>query len=191
MTELMDRMAAADPAREDVQPPIDDVWRKLAASEDGVVRAPWRRVGGRVALIAAVAVPVMAVVLVVFSAHRAAPRPRHPASGGVHHGRSTIKPAVQDSAMRALKGRVGSVVVMDPRTGAIEAMAATGSVRGGAGAAVPPGATFDVVTMATALGSGRYGPHSLVSGAAPLGPPDPRCATTRGRASGACASTTP
>jgi penicillin-binding protein A len=168
MTDLLDRLAAANPAREDAPPPIDDVWRKLAA-EAAPSRAPWRRAGGRALLVAAVAVPVIAVILVAVSARRAAQSPRAPATSGPHHGRSTIDPAIQRSARRALGARSGSIVVMNPQTGAIEAMAAAGSLRGGAGASIPPGATFDVVTVATALTSGRYGPHSLISGASPLG----------------------
>ena len=31
MTDVLDRMAAANPVREDGRPPIDDVWRKIAA----------------------------------------------------------------------------------------------------------------------------------------------------------------
>jgi peptidoglycan glycosyltransferase len=175
MTDLLDRLAAANPAREntppprgDTPPPIDDVWRKISA-EAAPARAPWRRAGGRALLVTAVAVPVLAVILIAVSARRAAHSTRQPAISGVHHGRSTIDPAIQRSARRALGGRTGSIVVMNPSTGAIEALAATGSLRGGAGAAVPPGATFDVVTVATALTSGRYGPHSLISGASPLG----------------------
>jgi peptidoglycan glycosyltransferase len=45
-------------------------------------------------------------------------------------------------------------------------MAATGILR--RGASVPPGATFDVVTAAAALSSGRYTPLSQVSGASPF-----------------------
>ena len=176
MTDLLDRLAAANPAREstppprgETPPPIDDVWRKIAA-EAAPGRAPWRRAGGRALLVAAVAVPVLAVILIAVSARRAEHSTRHPASGAAHHGRSTIDPAIQRSARRALGRRTGSIVVMNPSTGAIEALAATGSLRGGGGgAAVPPGATFDVVTVATALTSGRYGRHSLISGASPLG----------------------
>lgn len=175
MNDLLDRLAAADPVREDGAPlrgdaaaAVDDVWRKIAADAPSA-RAPWRRAGGRALLLAAVAVPVLAVIVIAVSARRAAHSPRHPGSGRVHHGRSTIDPAIQRRARRALGGRTGSIVVMNPSTGAIEALAATGSLRGGAGAAIPPGATFDVVTVATALTSGRYGPRSLISGASPFG----------------------
>ena len=166
MTDVLDRLAAANPAREDARPPIDDVWRKLdAGAAPG--RAPWRRAGGRALLTAVAAVPVIAVIVIALSGHRPAHRPAHPVVTGGHHGRSTIDPAIQRSARQALKGRVGSVVVLDPRTGAVEALAATGTLR--SGARVPPGPTFDVVTAAAALASGRYGPSSQVSGASPFG----------------------
>jgi penicillin-binding protein A len=168
MTDLLDRLEAANPAREDAPPPIDDLWRKIAA-EAAPSRAPWRRAGGRALLVATGVVPVIAVILVAVSARRAAQSPRAPATSGLHHGRSTIDPAIQRSARRALGARSGSIVVMNPQTGAIEAITAAGSLHGGAGASIPPGATFDVVTVATALTSGRYGPHSLISGASPLG----------------------
>ena len=55
---------------------------------------------------------------------------------------------------------------MNPRTGAIEAMAHAGTVN--AGTLVPPGATFDLVTAAAAI-AGGYGPRSRISGASPFG----------------------
>jgi peptidoglycan glycosyltransferase len=168
MTDVLDRMAAANPVREDGRPPIDDVWRKITADEAQAPRRPWRRRGGRALLIAAAVVPVVVVVLVAISTHAVRRTPPRPALRRTHHVPSTIDPAVQRSARQALVGRSGSIVVMNPQTGAIEAMAATGDLRGSA-ASVPPGATFDVVTLATALTSGRYGPDSLVSGASPLG----------------------
>lgn len=168
MTDVLDRMAAANPVREDGRPPIDDVWRKIAADQAPAPRRPWRRRSGRALLIAAAVVPVVVVVLVAISTHAVRRGPALPALRRTHHIPSTIDPAVQRSARQALVGRSGSIVVMNPQTGAIEAMAATGGLRGRA-TSVPPGATFDVVTLATALTSGRYGPDSLVSGASPLG----------------------
>jgi hypothetical protein len=182
MTDLLDRLAAANPARGDVEPPIEDVWRKIAAGgEPG--RCPWRRRGGRALLIAAIVIPVIAVILIAVSARRAAQRPQHPAVTGVNHGRSTIDPAVQRSVRRALAGRSGSIVVLNPQTGAIRAMATTWSLHGGPGASVPPGATFDVVTLAAALASGRYGPHSLISGARRSGSRGRKSATRSRRVS--------
>jgi len=170
MTDVMDRLAAANPAQEDERPAIDEIWRKIDAESAVADRAPWRRRGGRALLIASAALPVIAVVLIALSARGARPAPSRPSlKGGHHHLKSTIDPAVQRSAVHALGVRSGSVVVMNPQTGAIEAMATAGSLRGGAHALVPPGATFDVVTLATALSTGRYRPESRVSGASPLG----------------------
>ena len=166
MNDVLDRLEAANPAPDDARPPIDEVWRKIAATDAAAARTSWRRAGGRVALIAAAALPVIAVLVVALSGHRSAHAPQRPAVTGRHHGRSTIDPAIQRSARQALRGRVGSVVVMDPRTGAVEALADTGALRHGA--SVPPGATVDVVTAAAALSSGRYRPNSLVSGASPF-----------------------
>jgi penicillin-binding protein A len=166
MTDLIDRLAAANPALEQQEPPIDDLWRKIAASDAVCTRTPWWRAGGRAVLIAATAVPIIAVIVLAFSDHRAARGPSRPVVTGVHRGGSTIDPTIQRGVRQALSGRVGSVVVLDPRTGAIKAMVATGILRHGA--SVPPGATFDVVTAAAALSSGRYGPLSQVSGASPF-----------------------
>ena len=79
MTDLLDRMAAADPAREGERPPLDEVWRKIAAdvATDGerARRGRWRRHGGRALLIAAAAAPVLAVIVIAVSGHGAGPRP--------------------------------------------------------------------------------------------------------------------
>lgn len=169
MTDLMDRLAEANPAREDRHASIDEVWRKIDADTADADRGPWRRRGGWALLAAAAALPVLAVVLIALSTHGTRRTASRPVVEGRHQVRSTIDPAVQLSALHALRGRSGSVVVMNPRTGAIEAMAESGALGGGAHAALPPGAAFDVVTLATALSTGRYGPQSKVSGASPLG----------------------
>jgi peptidoglycan glycosyltransferase len=182
MTDLMDRLAAANPAYETEQPSLDDVWRKIDA-DAAEVGGGTRR--GRLGLVAAVAaVPVLAVVLIAIGARgRPHAPPRH-AEKGVRGALSTINPAAQRSAVRALGRRSGTVVVMDPRTGAIEAMAASGAWHARNQAGVPPGATFDVVTLATALGSGRYGPGSRVSGASPFGAPGARVRNDEGQSYG-------
>lgn len=169
MTDVLDRMAAANPARDDELPPIGDVWRKIAASAPPADPGRWRHRSARVVLMAAVVVPVLAVIVIALSGHTARRTPARPPVNQGHRLHSTIDPAVQRSARRALAGRSGSIVVMNPQTGAVEAFASAGGLRGGAGTAVPPGATFDVVTVAAALGSGRFGPNSLISGASPLG----------------------
>lgn len=111
--------------------------------------------------------------------------------------RLTIDSRVQAAAERAIEGRRGAIVVLDPRTGAVLALASSptyepGSVdaeweslsaTGGPAPLVdratsslyPPGSTFKVVTLAAAFASNvategtRYaGPGSLVIGGAPV-----------------------
>jgi len=111
--------------------------------------------------------------------------------------RLTIDSRVQQAAEAALGDRRGAVVVLDPRTGAVLAMASNptyepGSVddrwadlsADGSGAALvnraamslyPPGSTYKVVTLAAALDSGAAtaettypGPASIEIGGAPV-----------------------
>ena len=166
MTDLMDRLAEANPAHEDERPPIDEVWRKLAAEPAPATRRPRRPRGAALGLMAAAAVPVLAVVLIALPGHHAPKHRAHPALTGARRSHSTIEPAGQRAAQQALGSRVGTVIIMNPRTGAIEAMAHAGTVN--AGTLVPPGATFDLVTAAAAI-AGGYGPRSRISGASPFG----------------------
>jgi peptidoglycan glycosyltransferase len=107
----------------------------------------------------------------------------------------TLDPAAQQAAYDALGENKGAVVALDPRTGAILAMAskpsydpnplASHSVREqeaawhqiqedpdkpalnrGIAQTLPPGSVFKVVTAAAALESGRYEPDSLIPGPA-------------------------
>lgn len=113
----------------------------------------------------------------------------------------TINPAAQRAAFNGLRalGRdvKGSVVAMDPSTGAIQAMVSSPSynpnglsshslseiqaawerldsapgrpmVNRGIQEVLPPGSTFKLVTAAAALESGQYTPDSLVPGGATL-----------------------
>ncbi len=100
---------------------------------------------------------------------------------------STLVPRVQKAATAALAGRPGAVVAIEPRTGAVEAMASSPSydpnrmsspesakrmahesgvsflnraVQGG----YAPGSTFKIVTLTAALNSGRFTPESTLSG---------------------------
>ena len=110
-------------------------------------------------------------------------------SGGTKEGddlRTTLDPAAQRAALAALAGRRGSIVAIEPRTGAIKVMASIpdydpnqvpshyrelNSAANGSPlfdratqARDPPGSTFKVVTAAAALDSGRYSPGSIVDG---------------------------
>ena len=109
----------------------------------------------------------------------------------------TIDSTVQRAAQRALRGKRGAVVVLDPRSGAVLASASSPSYDPGEvdekwddissaseGAALldrsrqalfPPGSTFKIVTLTGALGSGTAtlddtypGPGTLEIGGAPV-----------------------
>ena len=100
---------------------------------------------------------------------------------------TTLDPAAQRVALQGLAGRKGSVVALDPRTGAVKVLA---SVPGfdpntlpegrlfarlnrddsaplldrATQSGYPPGSTFKVVTAIAAMDSGRYEPESVVDG---------------------------
>lgn len=109
----------------------------------------------------------------------------------------TINGAAQKAAFDGLQGKVGAVVAIEPSTGKILAMASTpsfdpntlathqfdtvGSTKNGLlqqkpsplnnigiQTVVPPGSTFKLVTLAAALGTGRYAPDTPVPGAASM-----------------------
>jgi hypothetical protein len=165
MSDLLERLAAANPVSGIQRPPIDDVWRKLSEAREPPGEA-WRRTGRWVGAVVAVAVPVVAVLIIALplgTVGRHASRPQVP---GAHQNGSTLDPTAQQVALQQLKGRTGSIVVLDPRTGAIEALASTAPA--GTQTLFAPEATFDVVTAAAALDSGRYTPGSRISGASPL-----------------------
>ena len=63
MSDLLERLAAANPVPEAQRPPIEDVWRKVAAARAPAAR-PWRRTGRWVAAAVAVAIPVVAVLVI-------------------------------------------------------------------------------------------------------------------------------
>ena len=96
---------------------------------------------------------------------------------------TTLDPKATQVAIQGLAGRAGSVVALDPRTGAVKVMYANptyndnnvGSL--GAGESLfnnstqsgwPPGSTFKVVTAAAAIDSGKYTPNSIVNGNSPV-----------------------
>ncbi|MFN8167970.1 MAG: penicillin-binding transpeptidase domain-containing protein [Candidatus Nanopelagicales bacterium] len=121
------------------------------------------------------------------------------AGRGVKGGavRLTLDPKAQKAAYDGLAGRTGAVVAIDPRTGAILAMASSPSfdpnklsshdpaaIRKAYDAynddpkkpmlnrplvmALPPGSTFKLVTAAAALESGEYTPTTEVPGPASI-----------------------
>jgi peptidoglycan glycosyltransferase len=112
-------------------------------------------------------------------------------SGGTKEGddlHTTLDPAAQRAALSALAGQRGSIVALDPRDGAIKAMASIPSYNPNdvperyaqlnsdpssplfnraTQARYPPGSTFKVVTAAAALDSGKYTPESFINGSSP------------------------
>jgi len=95
---------------------------------------------------------------------------------------TTLDPKAQQVAVAQLAGQAGSVVALDPRTGAVKVMIANPGydnnhpdARGpgisqfnrSTQASYPPGSTFKVVTAAAAIDSGMYTPNSLVNGDSP------------------------
>ncbi len=171
MNDLLERLAAANPVPECQQPSIEAVWRKISALgvEPSSERPPRRRrrrhpgrAGHAVFALAAVAIPIIVVVAItipLLGAHHGSSRPAVPATAHVKPG---LDPAGQLLAAQQLAGRTGTIVVLDPRTGAIRVM--YGNAPQGVGTRFPPGATFEIVTAAAALDTGRYSLNSRIAG---------------------------
>lgn len=123
---------------------------------------------------------------------------RQPQGGAVE---LTINPAAQKIAMEALAGRTGAVVAIDPKTGAILALASSPTYNPNGlsshdtqkiqtyynrllanpkqpllnrplAMTLPPGSTFKLITAAAALESGRYSAQSMIPGPATIALPN-------------------
>lgn len=97
---------------------------------------------------------------------------------------TSLDPKAQQIAINDLAGRAGSVVALDPRTGAVLAMYANptyddnhpeapcappncSQYNNSTQAGWPPGSTFKVVTTVAAIDSGKFKPSSTVNGDSP------------------------
>ncbi len=101
---------------------------------------------------------------------------------------TTLDPDGQRAALRALAGRRGSIVALEPQTGRVRVMVSVpeydpneipkrfSELNRGEGsplfnratqARYPPGSTFKVVTAAAALDSGKLNPDSIIDGSSP------------------------
>jgi peptidoglycan glycosyltransferase len=95
---------------------------------------------------------------------------------------TTLDPKAQRLARQELAGRAGSVVALDPRTGAVLAMysnptyddnhfnapcADACQLNRATQGRYPPGSTFKVVAATAGIDSGKYTPDSLINGNSP------------------------
>ncbi|MEI6447172.1 MAG: penicillin-binding protein 2 [Actinomycetes bacterium] len=98
--------------------------------------------------------------------------------------RTHLDVAGQQAAFAGLAGRPGSVVALDPRTGAVKVMASVPSfnppdleqarkdpaaplLNRATQSRYPPGSTMKVVTAVAAIDSGKYTPSSVLDGSSP------------------------
>ena len=97
---------------------------------------------------------------------------------------TTLDPKAQQAAKQALGGQAGSVVALNPRTGAVLAMYSNPSyddnnptscaapscslLNRATQARYAPGSTFKIVTAVAAIDSGLYTPDSVINGNSPI-----------------------
>jgi peptidoglycan glycosyltransferase len=98
---------------------------------------------------------------------------------------TTLDPKAQQVAVQGLAGQVGSVVALNPQTGAVKVMYSNPSynnnsppsacappscslVNRATDSNYPPGSTFKVVSAAAAIDSGQYTSSSTVNGNSPV-----------------------
>ncbi len=188
MSDLLERLAAANPVRECEPPSIDDVWRKVseldASPRAGRPARPRRRsLGGRgvAPALAAVAIPIIVVSAIVIPLLGAHGRSGPAAVGGGGNIWATVDPAAQGLAAQELAGRVGAIVAMDPRTGAVRVLygnqrtgqpgtapSAASFLAAAAKAQYPAAGTFDLVSATAALDTGLYTSRSRIAGHSPI-----------------------
>ncbi len=93
---------------------------------------------------------------------------------------TTLDPKAQQVAVQQLGSQAGSVVALNPRTGAVKVMYANPSYNNNkvdqpgvstfnrsTQASYPPGSTFKIVTATAAIDSGKFTPNSVVNGNSP------------------------